>query len=98
MGQLFTACLRNFGARKIIAMDVLAHRLEVSMKMGATHTIDPGKTDPKEAVLELTDGNLADTVVEVVGRAATFNLASSLVRRGGDFIYSGCRTRTISRT
>ena len=89
MGQLFNACLRNFGARKIIAIDVLAHRLEVGMKMGATHTIDSSKTDPKEAVLELTDGNLADTVVEVVGRTPTFNLASSLVRHGGDFIYFG---------
>ena len=89
MGQLFNACLRNFGARKIIAIDVLAHRLEVGMKMGAMHTIDSSKTDPKEAVLELTDGNLADTVVEVVGRTPTFNLASSLVRHGGDFIYFG---------
>lgn len=89
MGQLFTACLRNFGARKIIAVDLLEHRLEVSVQMGATHTINPGKADLKEAVLELTDGNLADTVVEVVGRTATFNLASDLVRHGGDLIYFG---------
>ena len=93
MGQLFNACLRNFGARKIIAMDVLTHRLEVGMQMGATHTIDPGKTDPKRAVLELTDGNLGDTVVEVVGKAETFNLASGLVRRGGDLIYFGVPNR-----
>ena len=89
VGQLFNACLRNLGARRIIAVDPLACRLAVGLKMGATHTIDSSAVDVKEAVAELTGGTMADTAVEAVGIAATFDLAAQLLRRGGYLVYFG---------
>lgn len=89
VGQLFNACLRNLGARRIIGVDPLACRLEVGLKMGATHTIDSSAVDVREAVAELTDGAMADTVVEAVGMTASFNQAAHLLRRGGDLVYFG---------
>jgi 2-desacetyl-2-hydroxyethyl bacteriochlorophyllide A dehydrogenase len=89
VGQLFNACLRNLGARKIIAVDKLAYRLEVGRQMGATHTVDASAADAREAVAELTGGELAHAAVEAVGMAHTFDLAATLVRRGGDLVYFG---------
>ena len=89
VGQLFNATLSNLGARQIIAVDPLAHRLDIARKMGATDTVDPTVGDLKETIAELTGGELADIVVEAVGREETFNQAAGLLRRNGSIIYFG---------
>ena len=89
VGQLFNATLRNLGAKYIIGVDPLSHKLEVSAKMGATHTIHPAERDVEEAVREITGGEMADVVVEAIGLEKTLNLCSSLLRRNGTLIYFG---------
>lgn len=89
VGQLFCACLSNLGARRIIAVDSIVRRLEVSLQMGATHTVDSSAVDVEEAVAGLTDGILADKVVEAVGLTPSFNLAARLLKHGGDLVYFG---------
>src|ERR1051325_2259447 len=39
IGQLFTALLRHKGVARLIAVDLLPERLQVSTTMGATHTV-----------------------------------------------------------
>ena len=89
VGQLFNATLRNFGARTIIGVDPLPHRLDVSHGMGATHTIDPETCDLAEAVAEITGGEMVDLAVEAVGRESTFNLCGDLLRQDGTLVYFG---------
>lgn len=90
MGQLFNAALRNVGARRIIAVDLDATRLEVSRKMGANETICSEDADPVAAVRELTGGKMADLVVECVGhREQVLNLCSDLGRKNADLLVFG---------
>ena len=89
VGQLFNATLRNFGARTIIGVDPLPHRLDVSPGMGATHTIDPETCDLAETVAEITGGEMVDLAVEAVGRESTFNLCGDLLRQDGTLVYFG---------
>jgi threonine dehydrogenase-like Zn-dependent dehydrogenase len=90
IGQLFCATLRNLGARQIIAIDVLADRLEVSRRMGATSVIDASRQDPLEEVKRHTGGQLADLVVEAVGhREHTLNLCADLCRPAGRILSFG---------
>lgn len=90
IGQLFTTCLRNMGARHIIVVDPLASRLETSHKMGATHIVDSSQEDPIEAVRRITGGSMADLVVEAVGhREQALNLCADLCRREGRILYFG---------
>jgi S-(hydroxymethyl)mycothiol dehydrogenase len=77
------------GARKIIAVDVDAKKLEWAKGFGATDTVDASKTDPVEAVKELTDGFGVDVAIEAVGRPETMvqafysrDLAGTLVQVG----------------
>lgn len=89
VGQLFNATLRNLGAKYIVGVDPLVHRLEAAQRMGATHTVNPAERDAVEAVSDITGGQMADLVVEAVGRQETFNLCGRLTRRNGTLVYFG---------
>lgn len=96
IGQLFCAALSNLGARQIIAVDLLESRLEMSPQMGATHTICNTRDDAKAAVKEITEGRMADIVVEAVGhRDQALNLCIDLCRYNGRILYFGVPPETI---
>ena len=89
VGLLFSAVLRNLGARRIIAIDPLAYRLEVGRQMGATHAICSASQDPVAAVAEITGGAMAGLAVEAVGVAETLGLVPALCRRNAEVICFG---------
>lgn len=63
------------GATTVIAVDIDDAKLEQAKQFGATHTVNSSRTDPVEAIRELTGGNGADVVVEAVGRPETYEQA-----------------------
>jgi S-(hydroxymethyl)mycothiol dehydrogenase len=63
------------GARKVIAVDIDARKLEMARRFGATDVVDSSSTDPVEAIQALTDGFGADVVIEAVGRPETYRQA-----------------------
>ncbi|MEU4148872.1 S-(hydroxymethyl)mycothiol dehydrogenase [Streptomyces sp. NPDC026659] len=63
------------GASKIIAVDLDDRKLEKARTLGATDTVNSSKTDPVEAIRELTDGHGADVVIDAVGRPETYKQA-----------------------
>lgn len=69
---------RFAGARKIIAIDRLASKLERASRFGATHTIDAGAGDPIAAVRDITGGGV-DHAIEAVGRPATITQAFEML-------------------
>ncbi|MFX9046497.1 zinc-binding dehydrogenase, partial [Acinetobacter baumannii] len=44
------------GAYPIVAVDLLPHKLELALALGATHAVRAGDGDAAEAVRELTQG------------------------------------------
>ena len=90
IGQLFCAAVRNLGARHIIAVDLLESRLKTSPHMGATETVCNATEDPIAAVSKITDGHMADIVIEVVGHEdQALNLCIDLARQDGRILYFG---------
>jgi threonine 3-dehydrogenase len=89
VGLLFDAVLRNLGARQIIGVDLLDYRLELGRRMGATHLINPQKQSVAETVAQITEGELADLVVEAVGEEETLNQIHRLARRNASVICFG---------
>lgn len=92
IGQLFTALLRTMGVVNLIAVDLLPERLEVSRKMGATHTVQAqtgSDAGVVAAIQELTGGRGADLVVEAVGHQESLNTAAALIRRNGILLSFG---------
>tara|TARA_Y100000758_G_scaffold276147_1_gene220857 strand:+ start:543 stop:1496 length:954 start_codon:yes stop_codon:yes gene_type:complete len=96
MGQIFAACLKNMGAREIIAIDLLESRLETSPENGATRTICSSREDPLEAVLALTGGRGADMVIECVGHSdQALDLCVELCRPDGQILCFGVPPESI---
>ncbi len=88
VGLLFNAVLRNLGARRIMAIDPLAYRLEVACQMGATHALNLAE-DPVAAIAEITDGAMADLAVEATGVSQSFDLIPALCRRNAQVVCFG---------
>jgi len=81
LATVLTAKLYTPG--KIVAIDVADSRLEKARELGADVTINNGKEDAVERMMELTGGLGADVAVEAVGVPETFELCTELVRPGG---------------
>ena len=90
MGLLITFMLSNLGAKTVIATDLFDFRLNVSKQMRATHTVNAATEDLVEKVKDITDGRMADLVVEVVGhQTETINTCIKLLKRKGTLLAFG---------
>lgn len=87
VGQLFTALLRHKGVERLIAVDLLSERLKVSTRMGATHTFCAREAEA--AIESITDGQLADVVVEAIGKEETLKAGAKLMRRNSTLLSFG---------
>ncbi|MBX3012530.1 MAG: zinc-binding dehydrogenase [Caldilineaceae bacterium] len=88
-GLWWNYTLRRLGARRVIAVDLQAHRLAVSKHYGATDTVHNAEIDAVRAVSDLTGGEMVDLVVEAAGEADTIPLAVELVKRHGAILFFG---------
>jgi S-(hydroxymethyl)glutathione dehydrogenase/alcohol dehydrogenase len=72
---------RLAGARRVIAVDRLASKLELACSFGATDVVLAGP-DTVGLLVELTHGGV-DQAIEVIGTAETCRQAIAATRRGG---------------
>ncbi|MBP8178313.1 MAG: zinc-binding dehydrogenase [Spirochaetes bacterium] len=90
VGLLFTALMKNFGARSVIAIDPLDYRCKAAINMGATHTINPHTNDLLEAIKAITDGSMADIVIDAYGQdVAVINKCFEIARHNGQVAFFG---------
>ena len=75
VGDAAIAGSRLAGAHTIIAVDIDDRKLEWAKEFGATHTVNSIRTDPVEAIRELTDGNGVDVAIEAVGNPDVYQQA-----------------------
>jgi S-(hydroxymethyl)mycothiol dehydrogenase len=75
VGDAAIAGSRLAGAHTIIAVDVDDRKLEWAREFGATHTINSARTDPVEAIRQLTGGNGVNVAIEAVGKPETYRQA-----------------------
>ncbi|MEU3308071.1 S-(hydroxymethyl)mycothiol dehydrogenase [Nocardiopsis sp. NPDC055551] len=75
VGSAAVAGARLAGANRIIAVDLEDRKLDWARGFGATHTVNASRTDPVEAIRELTGGFGADVVIDAVGNPKTYEQA-----------------------
>ena len=73
---------RIAGARRIIAIDVVAAKLDLARQLGATHAVDSSSEDPVARVRELTGGGV-DYAFDAIGLALVSQQAFDALRPGG---------------
>ncbi|MGA9375927.1 MAG: zinc-binding dehydrogenase [Mycobacterium sp.] len=93
LGLYAVAVAKARGARRVIALDGVADRLELATAFGADETIDITKVtevkDRLKLVRELTDGRGADVVVEVVGHPSAIDEGLKMVGLYGRYVEIG---------
>jgi len=89
VGDAAIAGARLAGAHTIIAVDIDDRKLEWSKDFGATHTINSTKTDPVEAIRELTGGNGVNVAIEAVGSPVTYEQAFYARDHAGTLVQVG---------
>ena len=100
MGMATIVAARAAGASAVIVTGVARDRfrLECARKVGAEHVVDVESEDPVERVREITNGKMADVVVDAAsGNPITVNLAMDLVRKGGHVVIAGMKDRPLEK-
>jgi threonine dehydrogenase-like Zn-dependent dehydrogenase len=92
IGMMMCAKARMLGAGKIITLDPMDMKLEMSKEFGADLGINVSKYSDKELVEYIrseTEGRGADVVVETVGRPEVLKVGLEMLRRGGTYMETG---------
>jgi len=76
-------------AYPIIAIDLFDHKLELALKMGATHTININKVNPEDYVLNIVGKNGADVVIDNTGNIDIINRAYKITSAKGKTVLVG---------
>jgi threonine dehydrogenase-like Zn-dependent dehydrogenase len=85
--QGIAACIvaKTRGAAQVIIVGLRRDeaRLRAALELGADHIVVADEESTVEAVTRLTDGELADSVLDVSGADSSAQVAAHLVKRGG---------------
>ncbi len=87
MGQLHVLLAREFGADRIIAVDMVPFRLGRAVEFGADDVIDISKEDMLMRLEELTDGRMAQTVIVGPNSVAVMKKGLASVAVGGTVMF-----------
>ena len=70
------------GAGRIVAIDPIASKRELALKIGATDAMDPMEDNATKGLLKSSGGGF-DHAIECVGQPATAEMAWNILKRGG---------------
>ena len=79
---------RLAGAARIIAVDMIEHKLATARQFGATDTVNAGDGDPVKQVQELTGGGV-EYAFEAISLRVTAEQAYEMAGRGGTAVIVG---------
>ncbi len=82
IGLFLIQLLRIRGLKQVVAIDIDPDKLEMALRLGASHAINLGDTDAGGGVRSLTEGRGADIGFEVVGLTETIATAIQCLRKG----------------
>lgn len=75
--------------RRVIAVDMVARRLDYARALGAAEVVPVDEDDPVQAIKDLTHGRGADVCIECAGRPETLRQCFAAVRPGGTIAVNG---------
>ena len=95
-GQVIAQCAKKKGAACVAVVDVLDGKLALAKKLGADVAINSSKQSAADEIFALTGGRGADVVVEAAGTAESYDLASTVLRHNGSFVFYSWVTEPIT--
>lgn len=84
VGVMAIAAAKALGARSVYATDVSDYRLSMAWTMGADLTINPRKADVYTTVMDATEGEGVDVLLEMSGAPSAIDEGFRSVKPGGE--------------
>src|SRR5579862_8890264 len=89
IGLLTIAALKLYGARRVWAVEPLAHRRELALHLGADAVFDPKQVDPVHQVLAETGQRGVDVSIDCAAKDDTVNQSLLATRNAGRVVITG---------
>ena len=96
IGLFAIQCAKVFGAKTVIAVDLGAKKLSIAKECGADHTIDSKEQDAVAAVKEITQGEMADVVIDFTGAPPAQLNAINSAGKMGRVVFVGISHKGLS--
>lgn len=84
VGLMAIAVTKAIGARAVYATDISPYRVAFARRMGADIALNPKEDDVVAEVLQATDGEGVDVLLEMSGAEQAINQGFSLLKPGGE--------------
>lgn len=84
LGMITYARMKN--PSKLISLDMADNRLEKAKEFGADITINPGREDAVQRILDMTDGYGCDIYIEATGHPSSVVQGLKMIRKLGRFV------------
>jgi 2-desacetyl-2-hydroxyethyl bacteriochlorophyllide A dehydrogenase len=78
-----------FKAEKVVAVDISDEKLKLAKKLGVDEIVNAVVEDPARRIEEMTEGKLADLVLDFVGAAEVIEQEIRCVGKGGRMVLVG---------
>lgn len=95
IGLTAVSACKTFGARQVIACDLVDERLATASEMGADVVINSGSCDLVAEVRRLTGGAGVDAAIDITGAAPAINNSLRCVRAAGKLVCVGLPTKNV---
>lgn len=87
MGQINILLARQYGAHQIIGADLVESRCQKALELGADQVINASKTDLREALSAITDGEMADIVIVGPPAPSVMKLGIECAGKGATVVF-----------
>jgi len=89
IGLFLLQVVKAAGCGSVFIVDLLEHRLNTAMSLGATVAINAAREDPVERILKETDNLGVDRSFEAVGLEKTLHQSAQSLKKGGICVLIG---------
>src|SRR5712691_4487628 len=81
--------MAKWARARVIAIDTAANKFDACRKAGADAVVDPGSADVVETLMDLTDGEGVDVVIDYVSATSTLQAGAKSLGRHGRLVTLG---------
>ncbi len=89
MGLIIESVVRKHPIKRLISIEMDEWRGQKALKLGADHWINPKTQDVKQEIQNITNCEGADVIIDAVGIADTFEIATSIWAPGAKVVCFG---------
>ena len=87
IGLIFLQLLQAYNSGDLFSTDLVEYRMQKAKENGARYSINPKKEDLKAIIMEKTDNQGVDVIINTVGLSSVYQQGLDLIAKGGHYLF-----------